>query len=111
MEHSHPNGRTPQERKCLEFATAGGELRLRQIQNRRLQKQMQANALLRSCGWLEEFQANPVKSLESILSLESEKKTHQVSATINTESFKKNAVHLLTIWIRLPTTLLTTYVA
>lgn len=56
-----------------------------------------ANGLLRSCGWLEEtVQSNPVKSLGiHPLPLESDKKTHQVSATINTESFKKNAVLLV----------------
>ena len=56
-----------------------------------------ANALLRSCGWLEEVvQSNPVKRLGiHPLPLESEKKTHQVSATINTKSFKENAVLLV----------------
>jgi len=56
-----------------------------------------ANALLRSCGWLKDpIQSNSVKSLAIYpLPLENEQNIHQISTSIHTESFKKNAVLLI----------------
>jgi anthranilate synthase len=56
-----------------------------------------ANALLRSCGWLEDATpSNPVKSLAiHPLPLENEQSNHEVSTSIRIESFKKNAVLLI----------------
>ena len=56
-----------------------------------------ANALLRSCGWLDE--ARPSNSVKSLaihpLPLENEQRNHQVSTAIHTDSFEKNAVLLI----------------
>ena len=56
-----------------------------------------ANALLRSCGWLDDVTpSNPVKSLAiHPLPLENEQSNHKVGASIHTESFEKNAVLLI----------------
>ncbi len=56
-----------------------------------------ANALLRSCGWLDA--ASPSNSVKSLtihpLPLENEQSNHQVSTAIHTDSFEKNAVLLI----------------
>jgi len=56
-----------------------------------------ANALLRSCGWLDE--ASPSNSVKSLaihpLPLENKQSNHQVSTAIHTDSFEKNAVLLI----------------
>ena len=56
-----------------------------------------ANAILRSCGWLEQsHQPYPIKSLSiHPLPLENEQTTHSVSASIHTVDFVKNAVLLI----------------